>query len=39
MKANTQHSKVDRLFRLLEAMCLVLAVMFSGTGGVVWPPF
>jgi hypothetical protein len=35
MKANTQHSGVDRLFRWLAAMCLVLAVMFSGTGGVV----
>ena len=35
MQANTQHSSVDRFFRLLETLCLVLAVMFSGTGGVV----
>ena len=35
MQANTQHSRMDRFFRLLEALCLVLAVTFSGTGGVV----
>jgi hypothetical protein len=35
MQANTQHSRVDHLFRLLGTICLVLAMMFSGTGGVV----
>jgi len=35
MQANTQRSRMDRLFRLLEALCLVLTVMFSGTGEVV----
>jgi hypothetical protein len=35
MPANTQPSRLDRLFRWLEALCLVLAVMFNGTGGVV----
>ena len=34
MKANTKHSRLGRLARSLEVMCLVLAVMFSGTGGV-----
>ena len=34
MKANTKHSRLDRLARSLEVICLVLAVMFSGTGGV-----
>jgi hypothetical protein len=34
MKANATHGGVDRLFRLFEAICLVLAVTFSGAGGV-----
>jgi len=34
MKANTKHSKLGRLAQSLEVICLVLAVMFSGTGGV-----
>lgn len=34
MKANTKHSRLGRLARSLEVMCLVLAVIFSGTGGV-----
>jgi type VI secretion system secreted protein VgrG len=34
MKANTKHSRLGRLARLLEVICLVLVVMFSGTGGV-----
>ena len=34
MKANTTHGGVDRLFRLFEAICLVVAVTFSGAGGV-----
>ncbi len=34
MKANTKHSRLGRLARSFEVMCLVLAVMLSGTGGV-----
>lgn len=34
LKANTKHSRLDRLARSLEVICLVLTVMFSGTGGV-----
>lgn len=34
LKANTKHSRSGRLAQSLEVICLVLAVMFSGTGGV-----
>jgi hypothetical protein len=34
MKANTNPRTFGRLLRSLEVICLVLAVMFSGTGGV-----
>jgi len=34
LKANTKHSPSGRLARSLEVICLVLAVMFSGTDGV-----
>jgi hypothetical protein len=34
MQANTTHGGVDRLFHLFEAICLVVAVTLSGTGGV-----
>ncbi|CAG0932556.1 Ice-binding protein [Thermoflexales bacterium] len=34
MKANTKYSKLGRLTQSLEVICLALAVMFSGTGGV-----
>lgn len=34
MKANTKHSRWGSLARSLATMCLILAVMFSGTGGV-----
>ena len=34
MKANTKHSRLGRFARSLEVICLVLAIMFSGTGGV-----
>jgi hypothetical protein len=34
MTANITHSRLDRLARSLEITCLILAVIFSGTGGV-----
>src|SRR5512143_103216 len=34
MEANTKRSRLDRFARSLQVVCLVLAVMFSGTGGV-----
>ena len=32
LTANSTHSRLDRLARSLEVICLVLAVIFSGTG-------
>ena len=32
--ANSTHNRLDRLARSLQVICLVLAVIFSGTGGI-----